>query len=128
MKLIVKWDEPTPITGRTYQKGCMKFKSEISDIFLANDVDEMKVGKCRILSDVFGLWATDVEYIVDENVLNDILNLYTSDQGTTELSLSCYATDNKTITDATFIGLRHHIFTDTNLKELFRDLKLSALV
>jgi hypothetical protein len=129
MKLIVKWDEPTPVTGRTYAKGCMKFKSAISDIFLANDIDEMLVGKCRMVSDEVGLWATDIEYFVDENALKELLATYiSSDKGTTDLALSCYATDNKKITDATFSCLRHHVFTSINLKEIFRDLKLSALI
>lgn len=133
MKLIVKWDEPTPMTGRTYVKGCMKFKSDISEIKLVSGLrntadDSITIGKCRMVSDDFGLWATDIEYSVDENHLDELLEQHSHESGTTDLSLSCYGSDRKIIDDATFNCLHRHVFTDVNIKEMFRDLKLSGLV
>lgn len=134
MKLLVKWDVPAPRTDRIYVKGCMVVKSDISNIFLSNlKGDTREIGKCRIVSDDIGLWATDIEYFVDEFLLKELLevsyrNNTSGRTGTTELSLACMATDNKIIKDATFSHVTHQLFIDVNMDEVVRDLKLSSVL
>ncbi len=130
MKLIVKWDESAKISGRTYLKGCMKIENDISDILLQNlSGDTTKIGKCRIVSDEFGLWATDIEYFVDEKALDDLLVLYpTKGKGTTDLALACMADDKPIIKSATYSDVRRFIFTEDNIGVIIRDLKISSIM
>lgn len=155
MKKLLEWGVKMPVSGRTYYKGSISIlSSEIEIKILSTNHDHYTIGKAKLVENEIGLFATDIEYSIDPEKLNEIQELNirkqieekqfcADDKWTKDLTIAVYGSISNTYFEKDSVELRflyHDLFFSRtqsdynkrnnghNINDIVRELKLDYIL
>jgi hypothetical protein len=157
MKKLVEWGVKMPVSGRVYHKGSISIlNNEIEIKILGTHHVHHTIGRCKLVDNEIGLFATDIEYSIDPEKLNEIQEsnirkqieekqLHADDKFTKDLTIAVYgkrSTDDYFEKDSVELRfLYHDLFLpisstqreydnrdNYNINDIVRELKLDHIL
>jgi hypothetical protein len=155
MKKLVEWGVKMPVSGRTYHRGSILMPEIEMDIkVLCTHYNNHKIGKCKLFENEIGLFATDIEYSINTEKLNEIQESNIShlveegkldpenDLFTKELTIGVFGKADDEYFDKNSVELRflyHDLFlaqtksvynrdNGYNINDIVRELKLDYIL
>jgi hypothetical protein len=141
---LVTWDRPMHTSRRIYHRGSIKLPNNpLVDIMLIgnNTSDYQKIGTARLIENENGLWASNIEYLIDDEYLSKMQEDYLSeyikenpnDKVFNGLAIGCTGIPRDIYTgedeenSVEFKFLHRHILT-YDIKGVMRDMNLNKLL